>query len=74
MYAMQRCCVTAVKANETGRLVKGVTPVTPVTPVLEGGWICTLMLPFQIGPTPHCWPLVNQDDRRDFRSPGGEES
>lgn len=23
------------------------------------------MLPFQIGPTPHCWPLVNQDGRRD---------
>ena len=67
-------CVTAVKANETGRLVKGVTPVTPVTPVLEGGWICALMLPFQIGPTPHCCPLVNQDDQRDFRSPGGEDS
>lgn len=30
-------CVTAVKANETGRFVKGVTLVTPVTPVLEGG-------------------------------------
>lgn len=29
-------CVTAMKANETGRLVKGVTLVTPVTPVLEG--------------------------------------
>lgn len=29
-------CVTGVKANENGRLVKGVTPVTPVTPVLEG--------------------------------------
>jgi hypothetical protein len=29
-------CVTGVKANETGRLVKGVTLVTPVTPVLEG--------------------------------------
>lgn len=55
-------CVTAMRANETGRLVKGVTLVTPVTPVLEGGWICALLLPFQIGPTPHCWPLVNQDD------------
>jgi hypothetical protein len=51
-------CVTGMKANETGRLVKGVTLVTPVTPGLEGGWICALMLPFQIGPTPHCcWPL-----------------
>lgn len=48
-------CVTGMKANETGRLVKGVTLVTPVTPVLEEGWICALMLPFQSGPTPHCW-------------------
>lgn len=66
MYAMQLCCVTAVKANENGRLVKGVTLVTPVTPVFEGGWVYALMLPFQIGPTTHCWPLVNQDGRRDF--------
>lgn len=36
MYAMPLNCVTGVKANETGRLVKGVTLVTPVTPVLEG--------------------------------------
>jgi hypothetical protein len=50
-------CVTGMKANETGRLVKSVTLVTPVTPVLEGGWIRALMLPFQIGPTPHGWPL-----------------
>ena len=66
MYAMQRCCVTAVKANETGHLVKGVTLVTPVTPVFEGGRVRALMLPIQIGPAPHCWPLVNQDGRRDF--------
>ena len=50
-------CVTGMKANETGRLVKSVTLVTPVTPVLDGGWIRALMLPFQIGPTPHGWPL-----------------
>ena len=56
-YAMSPNCVTGIKANETGHLVKGVTRVTPVAPVLEGGWICALMLPFQIGPTPHCWPL-----------------
>lgn len=56
-YAMSLNCVTGMKANEIGRLVNGVTPVTPVTPVLEGGWICALMLPFQIGPTPHCWHL-----------------
>ena len=43
-------CVTGMKANETGRLVKSVTLVTPVTPVLEGGWIRALMLPFQIWP------------------------
>ena len=42
-------CVTGMKANKTGRLVKGVTLVTPVTLVLEGGWICALMQPFQIG-------------------------
>ena len=74
VYAMSLNCVTGVKANETGRLVNGVTLVTPVTPVLEGGWICALMLPSQIVPTSHCCPLVNQDDPRDFRSPGGEDS
>ena len=74
MYAMLLNCVTGVKANENGRLVKGVTLVTPVTPVLEGGWICALMLPFKIGPTTHCWPLVNQDAQRHFRSPGREDS
>ena len=36
MYWMPLNCVTGVKANETGRLVKGVTLVTPVTPVFEG--------------------------------------
>ena len=54
MYAMPLNCVTGVKANETGRLVKGVTLVTPVTPVFEGGWVCALMLPLQIGSTPYC--------------------
>lgn len=66
MCAMPLNCVTGLKANENGRLVTGVTLVTPVTPVFEGGCVCALTLPFQIGPTPHCWPLVNQDDRRDF--------
>ena len=65
-HAMTLNCVTGMKPNETGSLVKGVTLVTPVTPVFEGGWVCALMLPFQIGPTTHCWPLVNQDGRRDF--------
>lgn len=36
MYWMPLNCVTGVKANEIGRLVKGVTLVTPVTPVFEG--------------------------------------
>lgn len=54
MYAMPLNCVTAVKANETGYLVKGVTLVTPVTPVFEGGWVCALMLPLQIGPPSYC--------------------
>lgn len=34
-------CVTGMKANETGCLVKGVTLVTPVTPVLEGAGLCS---------------------------------
>ena len=36
MYAKPLNCVTDLKANESGRLVTGVTLVTPVTPVLEG--------------------------------------
>lgn len=38
-------CVTGMKANETGRLVKAVTLVTPVTPVLEGaGYVLSCCL------------------------------
>ena len=45
MYWMPLNCVTGVKANETGRLVKGVTLVTPVTPVFEGaGYVLSCRL------------------------------
>lgn len=38
-------CVTGLKANEAGRLVKGVTLVTPVTPVLVGaGYVLSYCL------------------------------
>lgn len=64
MYVKLLNCVTGVKANETGHLASGVTRVTRVTPVLEGGWVCALILPFQIAPARHFHSLGHLGDRR----------
>lgn len=64
VFRKSQMCVTGSKANEFRRLASGVTRVTPVTQILEGGWICALILPFQIDLALHCLLLMHQGNPR----------